>query len=142
MQKFIIFFLGTFLTTFSAEAFSVKHDFFVTVGPFDASKTEFTYSLLPGSYFVNSQVSTNGFFNTVYPFKALYSTSGIIKNNQMITSDYNYTSQSRFNSRGKQVFYSSKEFLYTKFLPKTAKPRKKNLLQVQLRPTLSICKPF
>lgn len=125
MQKFIIFFLGTFLTTFSAEAFSVKHDFFVTVGPFDASKTEFTYSLLPGSYFVNSQVSTNGFFNTVYPFKALYSTSGIIKNNQMITSDYNYTSQSRFNSRGKQVFYSSQGIPLYQISSKNGKAKKK-----------------
>ena len=106
MYKFTIFFMFSLFISTQACALSVKHNFFVTVGPFDASRTEFTYSLDNRSYQVNSYVATNGFFDTIYPFQAKYQTSGIIKANQMITRDYSYTSQSRFNTRGKQVFYN------------------------------------
>lgn len=126
MQKFTLFLCGALLMASSAHAFSVKHDFFVTVGPFDASKTEFTYSLDNNSYQVCSQVSTNGFFDTVYPFKADYRTSGDIINNQMITSDYNYTSQSRFNTRGKQVFYNDQGQPLYQISSKNGKAKKKD----------------
>ena len=107
MRKITIFFLMFLFLSTDAEAFSVKHDFFVTVGPFDASKTQFTYTLNPGSYRIKSQVATNGFFDTIYPFKAEYRTAGTIEGDKMTTADYSYTSQSRFNTRGKEVFYDA-----------------------------------
>ncbi len=106
MQKITIFFFTCLFWCYDAAAFTVRHDLFVTVGAFDASKTEFTYTLTPDNYQITSSVTTNGFFDTVYPFKAEYHTSGIIKNDNLTTIDYNYTSRSRFNTRTKKVFYN------------------------------------
>lgn len=107
MKKYITYMAFFVLLPTIAQAFSVKHDFFVTVGAFDASLTEFTYSLTPDDYKITSVVSTNGLFDSIYPFQATYHTSGKISNEQMIATDYNYTSKSRFNTRGKQVFFNT-----------------------------------
>ena len=106
MQKFILSLLF-FLLPLSANAFTVKHDFFVTVGFFDASKTSFAYTLNQNSYKISSDVKTNGFFDTIYPFQAIYNTTGIITDSQMQTTDYNYTAKSKFNTRTKKVFYQN-----------------------------------
>ena len=106
MKKFILTLL-IFLTPLSAKAFTVKHDFFVTVGIFDASKTSFSYTLNKDSYKIESDVKTNGFFHTVYPFRATYNTSGTIADSKMNTTDYNYTAKSKFNTRSKKVFYKN-----------------------------------
>ncbi len=105
MSKIAAFVISFLFISSQAYAFGVKHDFFVTVGPFDASRTEFTYRLTPDNYQVTSTVKTNGFFDTVYPFTATYNTAGRISANKLITKDYSYTSRSRFNTRTKQVFY-------------------------------------
>lgn len=126
MRKNTIFFLFFLLCCGKAHAFSVKHDFFVTVGPFDASKTEFTYTLTPSDYQIKSQISTNGFFNTVYPFKAEYYTAGTISGDKMTTADYSYTSQSRFNTRSKQVFYNTKGEPQYQISAKNGKEKRKN----------------
>lgn len=108
MQKITTFFLIVLLAASPAQAFSIRHEFFVTVGAFDASKTEFAYTIAPSSYQISSKVSTNGFFDTVYPFKAEYLTAGTISGNKMTATDYNYTSTSRFNTRSKKVVYNAK----------------------------------
>ena len=95
MQKFITILLICLIFPNLSEAITVKHNFFVTVGLFDASKTEFTYTLNKSNYKIASKVMTNGFFNTIYPFEANYITSGTIKNSQMTTIDYNYESKSK-----------------------------------------------
>lgn len=107
MKNFITFFLIIFLFPTITKAFSVKHNFFITIGAFDASLTEFTYTLTPASYKIQSDVSTNGFFDSIYPFQAKYNTSGNIRNNQLITESYSYISKSRFKTRSKQVFYDA-----------------------------------
>ena len=126
MKKFTIYFIAVLLLFPTAShAFSVKHDLFVTVGAFDASLTEFTYTLKPDEYKINSNVSTNGFFNTLYPFQAQYNTSGKLVGDKMITTDYNYNSKSRFNTRSKKVFFSpTGEPLY-QISAKNAKEKKR-----------------
>ncbi len=104
MKKIILILLIS-LIPLSAEAFTVKHDFFVTVGLFDASIATFSYTLNKKSYRISSNVQTNGIFNTIYPFQAIYNTSGTITDSQMQTTDYNYTAKSKFNIRRKKVFY-------------------------------------
>ena len=107
MKKFItILFICLILPSLS-QAFSVKHNFFVTVGIFDASKTDFTYTLNKDDYQITSKVMTNGFFNAVYPFEANYTTSGIINGSQLTTIDYNYEAKSKYNTRTKKVFYEN-----------------------------------
>lgn len=101
------FFIITLLYTANASAFSVEHDFLVHIGAFDAAKVNFTYQLNPKDYGIRSQVSTNGFFNTIYPFVAQYDTSGTIQNDKMITRDYQYISRSRFKTRSKQVIFDN-----------------------------------
>ena len=105
IQKFSLFFLSALLWSIPAQAFSVTHNFFVTVGVFDASRTDFSYTLTPSAYQITSTVRTNGLFDTLYPFIAEYKTSGKITRGKMITTDYGYISKSRFNTRGKKVFF-------------------------------------
>jgi hypothetical protein len=112
MKKFTTIFIIYILFPSLAEALTVKHDFFVTVGLFDASKTEFIYSLNKNNYKIASKITTNGFFNTIYPFEAKYVTSGTIKNSQMTTIDYNYESKSRSKKRSKTVFYENGQPIY------------------------------
>ena len=126
MHKFTIFFLILLSWSLNAGAAGVKHEFFVTVGPFDASKTEFTYMLSPSAYQIKSQIATNGFFDTVYPFKAEYHTAGAINGDKMTTVDYSYTSQSRFNTRSKQVFYNAKGEPQYQISSKNGKKKRKD----------------
>lgn len=126
MQKITIFFLCAFFTSFNTHAFSVSHDLFVTVGAFDASKVKLTYALTPQTYQINSQVSTNGFFNTAYPFQASYTTSGKIINDQLVTKNYGYTSKSRFNTRSKEVIYNTKGRPVSQITSKNGKLKKKD----------------
>ncbi len=107
MKKFTTFFLITSFFTLQAHAFSIEHNFFVTVGIFDASITKLTYDISPTEYKITSEISTNGVFDSIYPFQATYQTSGKITNQQMITTDYSYKSKSRFKTRGKQVFFNN-----------------------------------
>lgn len=105
MRRFVpvLLFFCTFASI--AQAFSVEHDFNVTLGVFNASKTTFEYSLTPKHYQVNSEVSTAGLFDTLYPFKAIYSTTGRIKKKELETTSYKYESKSRFTKRTKELVY-------------------------------------
>ena len=67
-----------------AQAFSVRHDFSVQIGPFDASRTNFEYALTPAEYRVESTVKTNGLFDTLYPFRADYATTGKINGDMCV----------------------------------------------------------
>lgn len=107
MQKFTTFFLICILFPVVANALSIKHDFFVTVGAFDASHTEFTYTLTDNTYQIDSIVKTSGAFNTIYPFQAHYHTSGTIIGDKLTALDYNYQSSSRFTKRTKQVYFAA-----------------------------------
>lgn len=91
-----------------AEGMSVEHDFSVSLGMFDAGRTRFCYALTPGNYSVNSEVSTAGMFDTLYPFKATYATNGKIRGKDFETASYKYQSQSRFTSRSKELVYDEK----------------------------------
>ena len=91
-----------------ANAATVTHDFAVRLGIFDASRTQFTYELRGKDYRVQSEVSTNGIFDTLYPFKAEYFTNGKIEGNKLRTESYKYKSRSRFNTRRKELIYNDK----------------------------------
>lgn len=91
-----------------AHALTVEHDFTVILGVFNASDTHFRYSLSPEKYSVSSEVATAGIFDTLYPFKAVYSTTGKIKNKELETTSYKYQSQSRFTKRTKELIYDDK----------------------------------
>ncbi len=105
MKSYKFFLLTLLFFSTSAQAFTVDHNFLVSIGAFDAAKVNFSYTLNAKDYNINSQVTTNGFFNTLYPFTARYDTSGDIFNDKLISRDYHYTSQSRFKNRSKQVFF-------------------------------------
>lgn len=128
MQKITIFFLTALLWEFNAQAFTVKHDLFVTVGAFDASKVKLSYALSPEKYQINSQISTNGFFNTAYPFQADYKTSGRIIKDRLITQTYGYTSKSRFNTRSKEVIYDAEGTPKCQITSKNGKTKKKDFV--------------
>lgn len=110
-----------------AQAFTLEHEFTVFIGPFNASQTRFAYSLAPDSYSVNSSVRTAGMFNTLYPFKANYSTTGKIVDNNLITSSYHYDSQSRFNKRTKELVYNNQGLPVYRLSTKNDRQKKVNL---------------
>lgn len=105
MKKTILSALFSLFFSQSAQAFTVDHDFTVILGVFNASDTKFSYSLSPKNYAVNSTVKTAGLFDSLYPFEAVYSTTGKIKKNEMETSSYKYRSKSRFSKRSKELVY-------------------------------------
>lgn len=104
------FFLITLFYATNVSAFSVEHNFLVHIGAFDAAKVKFTYSINPDDYGIRSEIATNGFFNTLYPFLAQYDTSGTLSKNKMITRDYQYISRSRFKVRSKKVIFDDNGF--------------------------------
>ncbi len=105
MKKTALLTLFFILSAHSAAAFTVEHDFTVILGMFNASATKFSYSLSPQNYAVSSEVKTAGVFDSLYPFKAVYSTTGKIKKNDMETTSYKYQSKSRFTKRSKELVY-------------------------------------
>ena len=78
---FLLFLCGT------AQASGIKHDFIVHIGPFDASRTSFEYTLDKSHYKAQSVVQTNGFFDAIYPFTAHYLTSGKINPDGELQTD-------------------------------------------------------
>ena len=105
MKKIILPALLSLFVCHSAQAFTVSHDFTVILGVFNASKTNFSYSLSPENYAVNSTVKTAGLFDSLYPFEAVYATTGKIKKNGLETASYKYHSKSRFSKRSKELVY-------------------------------------
>ena len=97
----------TFLISFAnlTQAKTINHEFDVFIGKFNASRTTFEYSLNKDNYKITSDVKTFGVFDSLYPFSAQYSTSGLVKNNQLITTSYKYNAQSRFSKRHKELVY-------------------------------------
>ena len=120
-----------FLLGFSsfAHAFSVEHNFKVELGVFDASRTKFTYEILPQSYNVHSVVKTNGFFDTVYPFKAHYATTGKISGKKIVTTSYKYNSETRFSQRTRELIYDQNGNPIYRINTKNNKTKKRKIEQ-------------
>ena len=114
--------------TQSALAFSVSHDFSVQIGPFDASRTNFEYALTPADYRVESTVQTNGLFDTLYPFRADYATTGKINGDNLETRSYKYTSKSRFTSRSRELVYDQNGKPLYRLSTKNGKEKKVDIL--------------
>ncbi len=108
MKKNLLIMLFLLAVAPAAQAMTVTHDFAVRLGVFDASRTRFSYSLTTKDYSVRSTVATNGLFDTLYPFKAEYATTGKIKKDGLETASYKYKSRSRFNSRRKELVYNNR----------------------------------
>ena len=108
MKKNLLIMLFLLALAPAAQAMTVTHDFAVRLGVFDASRTRFSYSLTTKDYSVRSTVATNGLFDTLYPFKAEYATTGKIKKDGLETASYKYKSRSRFNSRRKELVYNNR----------------------------------
>ncbi len=108
MKKFVLFLLLGLAFAAPARSATVEHEFTVIIGPFDASRTAFSYSLDKDSYKIESTVRTAGMFDSLYPFRADYMTSGGIKGGKLQTQHYYYRSKSRFNRRSKELVYNEK----------------------------------
>ncbi len=126
-KKAILALIITFLYAHSAMALSVKHHFDVFVGIFNAAETDFEYKISPSQYSVNSNVYTKGLFDTLYPFEAQYATSGRIIANKMQTENYSYKSQSRFNTRTKNIIYDKNGTPIKSISTKNNKKREKKI---------------
>ncbi len=107
MKKKVLTFFFLMILTSTARATTIEHNFTAILGIFNASDTTFTYSLTPQDYAIRSEVRTAGLFDTLYPFKAVYSTTGKINEQDFETTSYKYTSQSRFTKRTKELVYNN-----------------------------------
>ena len=81
MKKAILSLVFCFLSVHIAQAYQTIHHTTAFLGPFNASNASFQYIITPKSYLVQTNIQTNGFFGSVYPFTAEYKTTGIRKNN-------------------------------------------------------------
>ncbi len=124
MKKFVLFLLFGLIFAAPAHSTTVEHEFTVIIGPFDASRTMFSYSLNKASYKIESTVRTAGMFNTLYPFRADYMTSGNINNGKLQTRHYYYRSKSRFNRRSKELVYNEKGMPVYRISSKNDKEKK------------------
>lgn len=129
MKKTLLIALLITILSSPAYAFSVEHHFKVGIGAFDASRTTFTYALTDKSYSVNSNVKTNGFFDALYPFKANYSTTGIITKQGLETRSYHYDSKTRFNTRSKDLIYNEQGVPTHRISSKNGKEKKAEIEQ-------------
>ena len=111
-------------------AAGIKHDFIVHIGIFDASRTSFEYNLDKKHYLTKSEVKTNGFFDTVYPFTAEYYTSGdIMPDGSFKTQVYRYKSKTRSNRRTKEMFYNKEGLPVYRISSKNDKSKKVDITQ-------------
>lgn len=124
MKKALLILICVLSLSNQARAFSVKHDFTVFLGPFNASETSFTYALNPDNYAVFSKVKTFGLFDTLYPFEARYSTTGKIIKDSLETTSYQYQSQSRFTKRKKELIYNEQGLPIYRISSKNDKEKK------------------
>lgn len=124
MKQFGLFLLCGCLFAIPARAFSVVHDFNVGIGPFDASRTRFSYTLEPQTFEINSSVKTFGVFDTLYPFKADYKTAGKISPGGLLPLNYRYKSQTRFNKRSKELVYDDAGMLLYRKSSKNGRSKK------------------
>lgn len=107
MKKLALSFLFFACLINIAHAYQTTHHATALLGPFNASNANFTFNITPQTYLVHTNIQTNGFFSTLYPFKAEYKTTGTIKNNLFNTTSYLSNSHSRFNTRKKEMFYDN-----------------------------------
>lgn len=126
MKKFL-FFLVILLLTRNVHAFTLEHEFDVFIGKFNASRTNFTYTLSDKFYELKSDVKTYGTFDTLYPFQAIYSTSGTIDGDVLTTRYYRYTAKSRFNTRAKELVYDENGVPLYNISSKNKKERKREI---------------
>lgn len=124
MKKIGLFLLCCCLCARSAQAFTVLHEFNVGIGPFDASRTQFSYTLDGKDFRVRSAVETFGVFDTLYPFKAAYESAGQILADTPRTSRYSYRSQTRFNKRSKELVYDDKGMVQYRLSSKNGRRKK------------------
>ncbi len=127
MKKIFLSLIFCTLVSQKVQAFTVEHNFAVEIGTFDASITNFSYQISPQEYSVNSTVRTNGLFHTLYPFEANYATTGRIKEDRLETHSYHYDSQSRFNTRSKELIYDEQGTPLYRLSTKNGKQKKTNI---------------
>lgn len=102
MKKLLIL---LFFISFNAYGITVKHDFDVSLGIFDACDTQFEYGMSQDKYHIQSNIKTQGTLDLLYPFVAEYQTVGNIKKDKLVTSSYKYKSKGRFSKRSKELIY-------------------------------------
>lgn len=107
MKKILSIALFTSFLYNTANAHQTIHHTTAFVGPFNASNASFSYNITPNSYIVKTNIETNGIFNTLYPFKAEYKTTGTVSKNDFNTNSYKSYSKSRSNTRKKEIFYDN-----------------------------------
>ncbi len=126
MKKFLLIAIFMILPI-KANALGVKHYFSAWIGIFNGSTAEFEYNLSNTNYSVSSTVRTNGTFNALYPFEAKYATTGKVFGDNLQTSTYKYSSQSRYNKRTKETIYNEAGLPLYSISTRNKKEKRKNI---------------
>ncbi|MDD4555895.1 MAG: DUF3108 domain-containing protein [Alphaproteobacteria bacterium] len=126
---YILFFSCVFVK--STWAFTVDHDFDVFIGSFNASRTNFSYALSEKDYRIKSDVKTYGIFDKLYPFQAIYETTGKLVGEDLQTQSYKYRAKSRFNTRTKELVYDEQGNPIYRLSSKNEKQKKVDIDQAK-----------
>lgn len=111
MKKSIILYALFCLFPICAYAHTLKADYAVNIGIFNAAKLSVRYTIDTQSYALETNVATNSLFHALYPFSARYAASGRFVQGALQTADYHYQTQSRAHRRMKRLIFDENGFL-------------------------------
>lgn len=121
-RKILLFIVGIlFAEDVCAAGF--RQDFDVQIGVFDAAQIVLTYEENRGKYDIAAEVNTANLFDALYPFKAIYKSTGLVLRKKIVPELYQAEMQSRSHKRTKRVFYDRKGQAYKRISTKDKKEK-------------------
>lgn len=121
MLKKIFLFLGVMCVASYARAAGITQKMDVRIGVFDAATVVFKYNEPHNRYDISALVQTENLFDTLYPFKAEYTSKGRVNGGDVVPELYQTKSRSRSHIRTKKIFYDARGVAYKRISTKDKK---------------------
>lgn len=116
-------FIFSFAFAGNVYAAGLQQTFTVQIGVFDAATAGITYETEKGGFNIAAEVATANLFNTLYPFKALYQSRGLLLRDEIVPEIYQAKTLSRSHQRIKKILYDQKGQAYKRVSIKDMKEK-------------------
>ncbi len=113
------------MISFCVEAKELKQKFNISVGVFDAGSVALNYMEKDDKYNISTELKTENFFGSVYPFYAKYEAEGGKVKDKIKPLIYMTETVSRNHKRTKKIFYNDKGVGYKRVSTKDEKLRER-----------------
>ncbi len=128
MLRKVLLFVVALLFARSVGAVGLEQEFDVEIGVFDAAKIVLTYKENKEKYDIVAKIQTENLFDTLYPFRAMYKSTGLVLRSVIVPEIYQAEMKSRSHLRTKQILYDRKGHAYKRISAKDKKV-KETLIQ-------------